>query len=124
MKCEICKKEPATSLSLFAYDDMPDRPGYDLHKSDPWKWAGDCAADTEFYYISMDRIKTQKDATFWYHHLREKVWFGPVSQASFLTKLDNLQRRLSELVVRSTDPEKWRSDPEDPPSYGTEITLE
>lgn len=98
MKCEICKKEPATSLSLFAFDDMPDKPGYELHKSDPWKWAGDCTANSEFYYIMLDQIETQEQATRWYNHLREKVWFGPVSQSSFSIKLDDLQRRLSEKV--------------------------
>jgi hypothetical protein len=107
MKCEICKKEPATSLSCLAYDDR-DFKWTTPYKTDPWKWTGSCTADTELYYITLDRIKTQKDATHWYHHLREKVWFGPVSQASFLFKLDDLQSRLSEKVVASADPEKWR----------------
>lgn len=95
MKCEICKKEPATSLSLMAYDDRD----YDWNrefKSDPWKWAGNCTADKELYFIPIDSLRTQKDATDWYRHLNEKVWFGPVSQASFLFKLDNLQQRLEE----------------------------
>lgn len=115
MKCEICKKEPATSLSLFAFDDMPDKPHYEEHKLDPWKWAGACSADSEFYFIMLDDLKTQKDTDRWYHHLREKVWFGPVSESSFLTKLDDLQQRLSELVIRSPNPEHWPIDMYDEP---------
>ncbi len=96
MKCEICKAEPATSLSLFSYDDRPDQ----LHKEDPWKWAGNCSRDNELYYIMIDDISTQKEATRWYHHLQGKTWFGPVSEHSFLSKLDDFQARLSEKVFR------------------------
>jgi len=85
MKCELCKAEPATRLACMLYD--------------TWKWTGYCRPGKELYYIPLDQLKNQKDATRWYHHLREKVWFGPVSQSSFLTKLDDLQRRLSEQIV-------------------------
>ena len=81
----------------MAYDDFDfewTRP----YRSDPWKWVGNCAVNKELYYIMLDQLQTQKDTDHWFHHLREKVWFGPISQHSFLTKLDNLQRRLSEKV--------------------------
>ena len=88
MKCEICKNEPATSLSLVPHND-----------NDPWKWCGQCTRDTELYYITLDQLKNQDDATRWYNHLSEKVWFGPVSQQSFLTKLDDLQWLLEEKIA-------------------------
>jgi hypothetical protein len=63
-KCEICREEPATSLSWF-YDDKK------------WKLAGDCTIGKESYWIMLnDFMGSAKRMLFWITHMSKKNWFN------------------------------------------------
>lgn len=67
MKCEICKKEKAYSISTMNDVD--------------WFVTGECTADTERYYVLLDN--SPMDFNGWLRHLGEKRWFTYPSELSF-----------------------------------------
>lgn len=63
--CEICKKEPAITFSCIG-----------TPAKLKWKFAGDCSAKTEFYYIQLTAYFKSPAATVdWLAHMHEKNWF-------------------------------------------------
>ena len=61
-KCEVCKKEIATSFSVLA--------------DDRWIFASQCVADEEKYYVEFERFFSSPASTVdWMAHLQEKRWF-------------------------------------------------
>ena len=66
---EICRREPAVSLSWFA-----DRRNWYGDRSGSWKLAGACTAAVESYYVLLRDFDARPDQ--WRAHLSEKAWFS------------------------------------------------
>ena len=76
-RCEVCKSEPATSLSVICKDG-----------ADSWVLAGACTEGREQYYVTFDSMfESPAETVDWIAHLSEKTWFSPREFFSVVRRL-------------------------------------
>ena len=85
-RCEVCRREPATSLSWFA-----DRKRWYADRSGTWRFTGNCTADCEAYYVMLRHrghgfLDSAESREHWLLHLAEKTWFNYRDFAAMLER--------------------------------------
>jgi hypothetical protein len=74
--CEVCGEEPASSFSFFEAEST-------------WRFAGDCTALTEDYYVPLAQILESENGwtwKAWIEHLGRKPWFSPKDFSGMLDR--------------------------------------
>jgi hypothetical protein len=78
--CEVCRREPATSLSWFA-----DKRNWYGDGSGTWRLAGACSSTAESYYVLLADYRAHPER--WIRHLGEKRWFDPTDFGAVVNRL-------------------------------------
>jgi len=77
--CEKCGKEPAISFSYFG------RRVENKTQEQQWFFTGMCTADSEMYYVELDRFFNSPASTVdWLAHLNSKGW---IDWADFMSMI-------------------------------------
>jgi hypothetical protein len=83
--CEVCGREPATSLSWFA-----DKRHCYADRSGTWRLAGAGSNTTESYYVMLADYRAHPER--WLTHLAEKRWCDLDNFRAAAARLDTAVR--------------------------------